>query len=71
MNIVTERNAVFIDSMWITEASDLQLKVGTPFPMFLETDLGNKKPFVHNRDMTDAAIYFQQSGSLELHVLND
>ncbi len=53
------------------EASSLGLPVGN-YPGVLDTTLGNGQPFIFNYfTKNGTAVYFQECGCIQLHVLND
>jgi hypothetical protein len=55
---------------FVTDASDIGIPPG-PFPMRIETDLGNGQPFLLVRSEGDSARYAQSLGCIQLTVFND
>jgi hypothetical protein len=72
-----QRVTEFEPLKFCTEASSLELAPDAPLPRTIETDMGNKEPFVFHHLQTDGAgellaiVYQQRFGCLRLHILND
>ena len=54
----------------VAEASDLGLRPGR-WPLFLETDLGNGRPFYVQCQFAGGVTYFQLDSALVLNIFND
>jgi hypothetical protein len=55
---------------YVGEASTLGIAPGAT-PRLIDTDLGNGRPFVFIQADDEVAIYRQDCGSIDLHILND
>jgi len=55
---------------FVAEASELGLRPGS-WPIFLETDFGNRQPFFYQCQFDAGVTYFQRGTCLVLNVLND
>lgn len=76
--LVDDSNCLLTDVHWFTtEASDLGILAGMPWPRQMRTSLGNREPFVlHHFDHDDegelrSVVYKQSAGILRLRVFND
>jgi hypothetical protein len=70
--IVTPENASEIAPFrWATEASTLRLNPAKPYPLAIDTTLGNGQSFILRHRNGDTATYLQANGCLELIILND
>jgi hypothetical protein len=68
---VTPLNADCVEThLWVTDASSLEFPVGR-FPKIVDTDLGNRQPFIFQGFFDGTARYLQGNGCLKLHVFND